>query len=77
VALTQVWKPEDGFKHKVWAKLVEEHNYKLSDPFMNAKSGNHVSYLTKDLGQTSKAEGFENDERMKEWLADGGEDFRA
>jgi hypothetical protein len=31
----------------------------MSEPFINAKSGNPVVYLTKNLGQEGKREGLE------------------
>lgn len=34
-------------------------DWEISQPFMNAKSGNNVMYLTKDLNQPGKVKGLE------------------
>jgi len=53
--LTQVMSYERLNKH-LWGNLI---NYEISKPFINAKSGNKVVYLTKDLGQKAKRPGLE------------------
>jgi len=58
MVLTQVWKPEKGYDREPWAKLIGR-GWKLSEPFINAKSGNKVSYLTMNLGQDGKVPGLE------------------
>ena len=42
-------------KDEIWQGLP----WKVSEPFVNAKSGNRVVYLTLDLGQKEKREGLE------------------
>lgn len=56
--LTQV--PHKGKKasDEKWGLLLEN-GYLMSKPFLNAKSGNYVVYLTKDLGHKAKIDGLE------------------
>ena len=54
--LTQVLSYNRFDKH-LWASLVGP--FEISKPFINAKSGNKVVYLTKDLGQKAKRSGLE------------------
>jgi hypothetical protein len=58
LVLTQVLHKPQPEKHE-WHVLVEKHGFVMSEPFINAKSGNKVVYLTKNLGQEGKIEGFE------------------
>lgn len=43
---------------ETWFPLLDE-GYTVSEPFMNAKSGNFVVTITKNLGQDAKMAGFE------------------
>lgn len=43
---------------ELWIKCLDK-GWKSSDPFRNAKSGNLVVYLTKDLGHKGKVKGLE------------------
>jgi hypothetical protein len=56
VCLTQVCHGHD--EKEPWALLLDN-GYVKSPEFINAKSGNKVAYLTKDLGQTGQMDGFE------------------
>jgi hypothetical protein len=55
--LSQVLYEKNGRKH-VWGGLLDE-GWEMSKPFVNAKSGNQVVYLTKDMGQKGKRNGLE------------------
>jgi hypothetical protein len=59
LVLTQVVREEISLAKHSWHKLVRDHEFVMSPPFINAKSGNKVVYLTKDLGQQGKMDGFE------------------
>lgn len=56
IVLTQVCHGRD--ERELWYPLLKE-GFIKSPEFVNAKSGNRVAYLTKDLGQTGQMEGFE------------------
>ncbi len=55
LVLTQVMSYEKLKKH-LWGSVP---GFNMSQPFINAKSGNKVVYLTKDLGQIAKRDGLE------------------
>lgn len=57
--LSQVRLEKDPRK-EIWGLLLEK-GFHLSQPFRNAKSGNLVSYLTKDLKQPGKVAGLEQE----------------
>lgn len=59
VVLTQVIAEGYKLEKHEWFPLVAERGYLMSKPFINAKSGNQVVYLTKDLEQAGKLAGFE------------------
>lgn len=60
MVLTQVlYKPEAPAND--WYSIVALNGFKMSKPFINAKSGNRVVYLTKNLGQVGKMDGFEDE----------------
>lgn len=46
------------WKEQLWIKCLDR-EWVASPPFCNAKSGNLVTYLTRDLGQKGQVEGFE------------------
>lgn len=46
-------------KTNSWYSIVKDLGFEMSEPFINAKSGNKVVYLTKNLGQVEKMDGFE------------------
>ncbi len=56
--LSQVVLQGHKVKEHVWAKLPEM-GWVMSEPFINAKSGNKVVYLTKNLDQKGKVGGLE------------------
>jgi hypothetical protein len=45
-------------RDQIWEGLLRK-DWEMSKPFINAKSGNKVVYLTKNLGQKGKIEGME------------------
>lgn len=57
LVLTQVVFKDDITKH-LWGQLPNR-GFLMSEPFINAKSGNRVVYLTKNLGQKAKRAGLE------------------
>lgn len=57
LVLTQVLCYNRMEKH-LWGPLLDM-NWDISKPFVNAKSGNKVVYLTKNLGQIEKRPGLE------------------
>lgn len=60
LVLTQVIMSGHVVKDHEWAPLLANRGFLMSEPFINAKSGNRVVYLTKDLGQVAKMDGFED-----------------
>ena len=59
LCLTQVLRRPQP-KYNEWYSLVTDGGFLMSEPFINAKSGNSVVYLTRDLGQARKMDGFED-----------------
>lgn len=55
--LSQVLRYNDPRKH-IWGGLINK-SWEMSKPFINAKSGNQVVYLTKNLRQIGKVRGLE------------------
>jgi hypothetical protein len=62
VCLTQVVNRERAEKCE-WFSIVSYGSFKMSQWFINAKSGNRVVYLTRNLGQVGQMEGFEEEVR--------------
>lgn len=60
LALTQVLHKDRVLVNEPWGLLLKE-DYLISKPFINAKSGNRVVYLTKNLNQDGKIEGLEQE----------------
>lgn len=58
--LTQVPHKDRVAQDEPWGLLLKD-GYEMSKPFLNAKSGNQVVYLTKDLGQEKKIAGLEQE----------------
>lgn len=58
--LTQVPHKDRVAVDEPWGLLLDK-GYKMSEPFLNAKSGNQVVYLTKDLEQRVKIAGLEQE----------------
>ena len=60
IVMTQVVPAYTGYmwKNEPWHQVLSR-GWRRSDPFRNAKSGNLVVYLTKDLEQPAKREGLE------------------
>jgi len=56
--LTQVIKMNIPLNKHVWFSIMGD-GFEMSEPFINAKSGNSVVYLTKDLEQDGKIAGME------------------
>lgn len=64
IVMTQVVFNDMKLKSHLWYPLVADLGYVMSKSFVNGKSGNDVVYLTKDLGQGAKMEGFEEAVRV-------------
>jgi len=56
--LSQVIWADVPAKKALWSSCLDM-GFEMSRPFINAKSGNKVVYLTKDLGQKGKVAGME------------------
>ena len=56
--LSQVVRPRTKPKEHIWGPLLDM-GWVMSEPFINAKSGNQVVYLTVNLAQKGKREGLE------------------
>jgi hypothetical protein len=48
-----------GIEDEIWSNCIENGKWLMSKPFVNAKSGNDVVYLTKDMKQPGKVAGLE------------------
>jgi len=58
--MAQVLNKAEDFSREVWSKCIEGGDWITSVPFVNAKSGNKVVYLTKNLGQPGQRSGLEH-----------------
>lgn len=56
--LSQVLHEDVPPRKSLWGNCLAD-GWEMSKPFINAKSGNKVVYLTKDLGQRGKVAGLE------------------
>jgi len=56
--LSQVLHEDIPPRKALWGNCLND-GWEMSKPFVNAKSGNKVVYLTKDLGQKGKVAGLE------------------
>lgn len=58
VVLTQCVRPDLNHQNESWVKCLDR-GWVISNPFVNAKSGNSVVYITKDMEQPGKRAGME------------------